>query len=101
GPAGALTCRGAPTKRGGPILGTRVIAIAVGALLVGVLGGFLWWGTMANRLRDEVRALQNQRADADAELKGVQAKLKKTEEELQSERERRSRLEQVISEGRK
>jgi len=82
-------------------LGTRVIAIAVGALLVGVLGGFLWWGTMANRLRDEVRALQNQRADADAELKGVQAKLKKTEEELQAERERRSRLEQVISEGRK
>jgi hypothetical protein len=82
-------------------LGTRVIAIAVGALLVGVLGGFLWWGTMANRLRDEVRALQNQRADADAELKGVQGKLKKTEEELQSERERRSRLEQVISEGRK
>lgn len=83
------------------MLGTRVIAIAVGALLVGVLGGFLWWGTMANRLRDEVRALQNQRADADAELKGVQGKLKKTEEELQSERERRSRLEQVISEGRK
>ena len=82
-------------------MGTRVIAIAVGALLVGVLGGFLWWGTMANRLRDEVRALQNQRADADAELKGVQAKLKKPEEELQAERERRSRLEQVISEGRK
>lgn len=82
-------------------MGTRVIAIAVGALLVGVLAGFLWWGTMANRLRDEVRALQNQRADADAELKGVQGKLKKTEEELQSERERRSRLEQVISEGRK
>jgi predicted nucleic acid-binding Zn-ribbon protein len=52
-------------------------------------------------LRDEVRALQNQRADADAELKGVQGKLKKTEEELQAERERRSRLEQVISEGRK
>jgi len=82
-------------------VGTRVIAIAGGALLVGVLAGFLWWGTMANRLRDEVRALQNQRADADAELKGVQGKLKKTEEELQAERERRSRLEQVISEGRK
>ncbi len=82
-------------------MGTRVIAIAGGALLVGVLAGFLWWGTMANRLRDEVRALQNQRADADAELKGVQGKLKKTEEELQAERERRSRLEQIISEGRK
>jgi beta-lactam-binding protein with PASTA domain len=80
---------------------TRMIAIAVGAVLVGVLAGFLWWGTAANRMRDEVRALQNQQADADAALKGVQAKLKKTEEELQSERERRARLELVLSQGRK
>jgi beta-lactam-binding protein with PASTA domain len=78
-----------------------MIAIAVGAVLVGVLAGFLWWGTAANRMRDEVRALQNQQADADAALKGVQAKLKKTEEELQSERERRARLELVLSQGRK
>jgi len=82
-------------------LTTRVIAIGVGALVVGVLAGFLWWGTSANRLRDEVRALQNQQADADAALKGLQTKLKKTEEELQGERERRARLELVISEGRK
>lgn len=80
---------------------TRMVAIAVGAVLVGVLAGFLWWGTAANRMRDEVRALQNQQADADAALKGVQAKLKKTEEELQSERERRARLELVLSQGRK
>lgn len=80
---------------------TRMIGIGVGAAIVGVLAGFLWWGTAANRLRDEVRALQNQQADADAALKGVQSKLKKTEEELQSERERRARLELVISQGRK
>ena len=81
---------------------TRMIAIAVVAgLAVGVLAGFLWWGTAANRLRDEVRALQNQQADADTTLKGVQSKLKKTEEELQSERERRARLELVLSQGRK
>lgn len=80
---------------------TRMIAIGVGALLVGVLAGFLWWGTAANRLRDEIHALQNQQADADAALKGLQTKLKKTEDELQSERERRARLELVISEGRK
>jgi type VI protein secretion system component VasK len=79
----------------------RVIAIAVGTLLVGVLAGFLWWGTAANRLRDEMQTLRNQQADTDAALKGLQAKLKKTEEELQSERERRARLELVISEGRK
>jgi len=78
-----------------------MIGIGVGAAIVGVLAGFLWWGTAANRLRDEVRALQNQQADADAALKGMQSKLKKTEEELQSERERRARLELVISQGRK
>jgi hypothetical protein len=79
----------------------RMIAIAVGAAVVGVLAGFLWWGTAANRLRDDVRALQTQLADADTLFKGLQAKLKKTEEELQSERERRARLELVISEGKK
>ena len=79
----------------------RMVAIAVGAVLVGVLAGFLWWGTAANRLRDEVRALQNQQADADALFKGLQAKIKKVEEELQSERERRARLELVLSQGKK
>ena len=77
---------------------TRVIAIAVGAVLVGVLAGFLWWGTTANRLRDEIGALKNQHAEAEAAL---QTKLKKTEEELQSERERRVRLEAVLSQGKK
>ncbi len=80
---------------------TRMIAIAVGAALVGVLAGFLWWGTAANRLRDDVRALQNRQADADVTLKDVQGKLKKTEDELQVERERRERLELVLSQGRK
>jgi len=83
---------------------TRVIAIAVGAGLVGVLVGFLWWGTAARRTQEDLRALQGERAAAEAareELKGVQTKLKKTEEELQSERERRSRLEAIVSEGRK
>ncbi len=78
---------------------TRMIAIAVVAgLAVGVLAGFLWWGTAANRTRDELRALQTKQAD---EVKGLQDKLKKTEEELQSERERRGRLEQALSQGKK
>ena len=78
---------------------TRMIAIAVVAgLAVGVLAGFLWGGTAANRTRDELRTLQTQKAD---EVKGLQDKLKKTEEELQSERERRGRLEQALSQGKK
>ena len=77
---------------------TRIIAIAVGAAVVGVLAGFLWWGTAANRLRDEIRTLQNQQGD---EIKALQGKLKKTEDELESERERRARLEQALSQGKK
>lgn len=77
---------------------TRMIAIAVGAAVVGLVAGFLWWGTSANRLRDELRAVQTRQAD---ELGALQSKLKKTEEELQSERERRARLEQALSEGKK
>ncbi len=77
---------------------TRMIAMAVGAAVIGVLAGFLWWGTATNRLRDEVRTLQNRHGD---EVKALDAKLKKTEEELQSERERRLRLEQALSQGKK
>jgi len=77
---------------------TRMIAMAVGAAVIGVLAGFLWWGTATNRLRDEVRTLQNRHGD---EIKALDAKLKKTEEELQSERERRLRLEQALSQRKK
>ena len=77
---------------------TRMIAMAVGAAVIGVLAGFLWWGTATNRLRDEVRTLQNRHGD---EIKALDAKLKKTEEELQSERDRRIRLEQALSPGKK
>ena len=76
----------------------RIIAIAVGAAVVGVLAGFLWWGTAANRLRDELSTVQNRQGD---EIKALQDKLKKTEEELQSERDRRARLEQALSQGKK
>jgi len=89
---------GGVRRRGGSRLMTRMIAIAVGAAVVGVLAGFLWWGTAANRLRDELRTIQNQQGD---EIKTLQAKLKKTEEELQSERDRRARLEQALSQGKK
>src|SRR5206468_3469131 len=85
-------------RRGGWRLMTRMIAMAVGAAVIGVLAGFLWWGTATNRLRDEVRTLQNRHGD---EIKALDAKLKKTEEELQSERERRLRLEQALSQGKK
>jgi beta-lactam-binding protein with PASTA domain len=74
-----------------------IIIVAVAGLLVGVLVGFLWWGMPARRMQEDLRALQGQEAAADV----AREKLKRTEDELRSERERRSRLEVIISEGQK
>jgi beta-lactam-binding protein with PASTA domain len=74
-----------------------IIIVAVAGLLVGVLVGFLWWGQPAQRMQEDLRALQGQEAAADV----AREKLKQTEDELRSERERRSRLEVIISEGQK
>ncbi len=80
-----------------------VIAAIVG-LLVGGLVGYLWWGVALHRSRDEVRALEGQRATAEVareQLKAAQSKLKITEDELRAEKERRARLELTVSQGRK
>jgi hypothetical protein len=74
-----------------------IIIVAGAGLLVGVLVGFLWWGMPAQRMQEDLRALQGQEAAADV----AREKLKQTEDELRSERERRSRLEVIISEGQK
>ena len=74
-----------------------IIIIGVAGLLVGVLVGFLWWGMPAQRMQEDLRALQGQQAAADV----AREKLKQTEDELRSERERRSRLEVIVSEGQK
>lgn len=84
---------------------TRITMIAgIAGLLVGVLVGFLWWGTAGRRLQAELQSLKGQQVAAEVaheQLKSVQAQLKRTQDELASERERRARLEVIVSEGRK
>ncbi len=77
----------------------RSIAIAtIVGLLVGVLAGFLWWGIGAQRQLNDARG---QILAAQAELKGAQDQLKAKEEELRMERDRRQKLQAVLSQGRK
>lgn len=90
------------------------ISVVVG-LLVGILGGFLWWGLPTQRLQAELgearkraealeRQLdeaQTQTRAAQAELKTIQGRLKTVEDDLRLERDRRSRLEMILSRGRK
>ena len=77
----------------------RVITIvAVAGLLVGVLAGYLWWGVRIQRQLNEV---QGQMFAAQSDLKAAQDKVKTLEAELRLERDRRQRLEEVLTKGRK
>lgn len=73
------------------------IVAAVG-LLVGVLAGYLWWGVRAQRQLNETHA---QILVVQSELTAAQAKLKGLEEELRMERDRRTKLEAIVTQGRK
>ena len=71
---------------------------AVIALVIGLGAGCLMWGERARQAIEE-----RQRAANELEaMKARQAdELRKLQQELAAERDRRQRLEQVISEGRK
>ena len=77
----------------------RLVAIvAVVALLVGLLAGYLWWGVRTQRQLNEV---QGQMFAAQSDLKAAQDKIKTLEAELRLERDRRQRLEEIVTKGRK
>jgi uncharacterized protein HemX len=76
----------------------------IAGLLLGGLVGFLWWGVPLREMREEVQALKGQQVAAEVareERKAVESRLKRTEEELRSEKDRRSKLEDILSRGRK
>lgn len=80
------------------------IVAAIVGLVVGVAVGYLWWGVPFQRSRQETSALEGQRAAAEVareQLKAAESKLKSTEDELRMEKDRRARLELMLSQGRK
>ncbi len=73
----------------------RIAIIAsIVALLVGFGAGYLRWGERAQRAIDEADAMKMHQAQQADELR-------KLKEELAAERDRRQRLEEAISQGRK
>lgn len=83
---------------------TKASIGAIVGLLLGGLVGFLWWGVPLQRTREEMQALKGQQVSAEVareELKAMESRLKTTEEELRLEKDRRSRLEVILSRGRK
>jgi uncharacterized protein YoxC len=86
-------------------------SVAVGALvalLVGLLAGFLWWGTSERRLQAELddargRAgrLEQQMQDLQTKTQQLQAELKTMQDDLNREKELNSRLNELVSRGKK
>ena len=91
------------------------IVLVIAAVIVGLLGGFLWWGIPTGRLKTE---LQDTRANADrlsqqlddvrrqdrqlgAQLATQKTRLEATERDLRLEKEMNNRLHLLVSQGKK
>lgn len=84
-----------------------VVALLVG-LLIGALGGFLWWGMPTIRMhaelgqtRERLATLERDADDAQTRARRAEEALQRMEQELTMEREQRTRLEMHLSQGRK
>jgi ribosomal protein L9 len=77
------------------------IIAAVVAILIGFGTGYLWWGERARRATEErLRTASELEATKDRQAQQAE-ELRKLKEELTAERDRRQRLEEVISQGKK
>jgi len=74
------------------------VSVTVVALLIGLLGGYLYWGRPLTSVEQELTRV---RAEAEAERQALTRSLRETEARLESAREEQERLEQALAEGRK
>ena len=87
----------------------RPVAVgALVALLVGLLAGFLWWGMSEQRVQaelDDARSragrLEQQLQDVQTKTQQLQAQLKTMQDDLDREKELNSRLNELVSRGKK
>lgn len=84
------------------------VVVAVVALVLGLLSGFLWWGMPAGRLQTEVgearaRAdrLEEQLGQLRGQLKTEKARLDAAEKDLSREKAMNQRLQLLVSQGKK
>ncbi|HEV8617537.1 MAG TPA: hypothetical protein VGU22_18745 [Methylomirabilota bacterium] len=92
-----------------------VVLAAVGAVLAGVLAGFLWWGLSTGRLEAELRDARasadrlGQQADElrarsqelEARLEAEKARRGTVETDLRRKKEISARLQRLVSEAKK
>jgi septal ring factor EnvC (AmiA/AmiB activator) len=91
------------------------IIVAVVAIVIGTLTGYLWWGLPTTRLQSELQDVRT-RADGleqqlgqlrsdnqrlEAQLKAEKSRLEAAEQDLRREKETSARLQVLVSQGRK
>lgn len=86
----------------------QVAALGLGFLLIGLLAGYLFWGLPSQKLAGEIGTLKAGITEEAQRVAEVQSKLADAESErrqlvneLNSEREIRRRLEDLLNKGRK
>ena len=88
--------------------GKKVTVIAIIVLLVGLLIGYLFWGSKAQQLASDAAAARaqaqqaaSQEAAMRAKLADLEGQLKALTEKLNAEKEAREKLQARISKGKK
>jgi hypothetical protein len=89
-------------------MGVRWIALGLGMLLVGILGGYLMWGRptrdvvrQVNDLKTQVTEERGRAAELESKLAGTEAELNRAAEAFRRERELREKFEDMVNKGRK
>jgi uncharacterized protein HemX len=91
--------------------GLKVAVAALGAIVIGLLGAYLMWGTQTKSLQGELDQLRAQLAEAQKaatrekelsdKLAQLEAQLTQVSDDLAEETARREELEVQVSSGRK
>lgn len=76
----------------------KAITLGVVCVLVGILVGYLSWGLRSGRLANELAEVKARQQE---EQRQVGAKFEQALKDLEFERQRRERLELLLSQGRK
>jgi len=84
------------------------VTLAIGALVFGLLVGYLMWGQSSQKLGGELNDLRTRltqetlrAANAESKLADMDTRLKQLGEDLETERKQRQRLQDLLGQGRK
>ena len=82
-------------------MGKLIVVVAIVALLIGGLAGFLWWGRSAQQTQAELGAARQRADDLEQKLREAHGRLATAETDLRRTNEMNAKLQMLVSEGKK